>query len=117
MIGVGDLSAHFSSHEFVDARTGHRMGPPAELVLVLEKLRALSGQPLRIVSGHRCCATNSTIGGASQSRHIAGDAADIAPGRFTLRQARAAGATGVGVRDGWVVHVDVRPGPFQSWEY
>lgn len=114
---MGDLSAHFSNHEFVDRRTQHALGPPPELVQVLERIRALRPGPLRIVSGHRCCATNAAVGGASQSRHIAGDAADIPSGRATRAEALAAGATGVGVRSGWAVHVDVRPGPPVTWVY
>lgn len=117
MIAVGDLSAHFSAHEFVDRVTGHRFDPPAELVQVLERIRALRPGPLRIVSGHRCCERNASVGGASQSRHIAGDAADIPTGRARPAEAYAAGAVGVGVRDGWVVHVDVRRGPRARWEY
>jgi zinc D-Ala-D-Ala carboxypeptidase len=114
---VGDLSPHFSSSEFADRSTGHVYGPPAELVQVLEAIRALRPGPLVIVSGHRCCAHNSDVGGASQSRHIAGDAADFAPGRATLSEARHCGAVGVGVRGEWAVHVDVRPGPAATWSY
>lgn len=117
MIDVGDLSPHFSSVEFDDRRTGHRMRPPPQLLVVLEGIRALNGRPLEIVSGHRCCSSNATVGGASQSRHIAGDAADIPAGRATVTQAAAAGAVGIGERDGWAVHVDVRPGPAARWTY
>ena len=83
----------------------------------MEGIRALTGEPLAIISGHRCCEHNASIGGATMSRHIYGDAADIPPGRATLSQARRCGAVGVGVRDGWAVHVDVRPGPAATWEY
>lgn len=114
---MGDLSEHFSVSEFIDRRTGHRYGPAAELVQVLERIRALRPGPLVIVSGHRCCSSNATVGGAAQSRHVAGDAADIGPGRATPAEAFSAGAVGVGERDGWAVHVDVRPGPRARWEY
>lgn len=114
---MGDLSAHFSAHEFVDRRTGHLVPPPADLIVLLERIRALRPGPLRILSGHRCCSTNAAVGGATASRHIAGDAADIPGGRATAAQARAAGATGVGVSAGWAVHVDVRPGPYVTWTY
>lgn len=114
---MGDLSVHFSDGEFADRSTGHRMTPPARLVTVLEAIRALRPGPLTIVSGHRCCDHNAAVGGAPQSRHIAGDAADIPPGRATPAEARAAGAVGVGVRSGWAVHVDVRPGPAVTWRY
>lgn len=114
---VGDLSAHFSAHEFVDHESGHQLGPPDELVQVLEKIRALRPGPLQIISGHRCCAHNAAVGGASQSRHIHGDAADIPPGRATPNEAFECGAVGVGVADGWAVHVDVRPGGPAQWQY
>lgn len=117
VIAVGDLSPNFSRGEFADRRTSHVLGPPLELVLVLEKIRALTGRPLPVVSGHRCCASNAAVGGAKESRHIHGDAADIPSGRATPAQAFEAGAVGVGVRSGWAVHVDVRPGPPVSWRY
>lgn len=114
---MGDLSAHFSRHEFVDRYTGHHFGPPRALVDVLERIRALRPGPLAILSGHRCCARQLADFDAPESRHIAGDGCDIPPGRATLRQARACGAVGVGVRNGWAVHVDVRPGPPATWTY
>lgn len=114
---VGDLSPHFSSHEFVDKHTGHRYDPPAELLEVLENIRSLHPGPLVVLSGHRCCSTNADVGGAGMSRHIAGDAADIAPGRATPAEAAACGAVGVGEQDGWAVHVDVRPGAAARWSY
>ena len=114
---MGDLSPHFSRGEFADRRTQHVLGPPDELVQVLERIRALRPGPLKIVSGHRCCSTNAAVLGATNSRHIHGDAADIPAGRATLSEARRAGAVGVGVRDGWAVHVDVRPGPPATWSY
>lgn len=114
---MGDLSPHFSRGEFADRSTGDRYGPPEELVQVLERIRALRPAPLVILSGHRCCGRNAAIGGASESRHIAGDAADIAPGRATVSEAEAAGAVGIGEKSGWAVHVDVRPGPPARWSY
>lgn len=117
VIAVGDLSAHFSAAEFMDRRTGHRVGPPPELLEVLERIRALTGQPLQIISGHRCTKTNRAVGGAPRSRHLSGDAADIPAGRATVSQAEAAGAVGIGERDGWAVHVDVRPGGPARWSY
>lgn len=114
---MGDASTHFSFGEFTDRATGHRYGPPAKLLDLLERIREVRPGPLRIVSGHRCCDHNAQVGGAGQSRHIAGDAADIPPGRVTPGEAFALGAVGVGERDGWAVHVDVRPGPAVHWRY
>lgn len=117
MTAVGDLSAHFSQVEFRDRRTGHDYGPPDRLLSVLELLRSVVGRPLRIVSGHRCCSSNATVRGASESRHIAGDAVDIPSGYCTVRQAADAGSVGIGERAGWAVHIDVRPGQSARWSY
>jgi len=107
---MGDLSPHFSRWEFRDHRTGELVGPDPKLIEVLECLRARDGRPLRVVSGYRSPGTNAAVGGARNSQHIYGRAADLEPGRFTATQAHDCGARGVGVdRNGWVVHVDVRP--------
>jgi uncharacterized protein YcbK (DUF882 family) len=86
-------------------------------VEVLERIRALSGAPLVVVSGYRCPAHNEAVGGAVHSQHLLGTAADIARGRCTPDQAVTAGARGIGVKAGWVIHVDVRIGPTASWTY
>jgi uncharacterized protein YcbK (DUF882 family) len=114
---VGDLSPHFDSSEFVDRRTGDRPVPPDALVAVLERIRALTGRPLVVVSGYRCLVTNRSVGGARESQHTYNRAADIPPGHASVAQALEAGARGVGHRGGSVVHVDVRPGPVAVWEY
>lgn len=109
---MGDLSAHFSRYEFAEHDNGAQHEIDRRLLDVLERLRAITGQPLSIVSGYRSPAYNRRVGGAPQSQHIYGRAADVKPGRFTVRQALDAGATGVGYdRGGWVVHIDVRSGP------
>jgi uncharacterized protein YcbK (DUF882 family) len=109
---VGDLSPHFSSSEFRDHRTNALVGPDRKLLEVLECMRHATGdRPLTIVSGYRSEATNRAVGGARNSQHLYGRAADVQPGRFKVGQAFDCGATGVGYSsDGWVVHVDVRPG-------
>lgn len=114
---MGDLSQHFSRSEFRDHHTGHLVDPPAELLQVLEKIRAMRPGPLAIVSGHRCCTTNESVGGAPRSRHVAGDAADIPSGRATTAEAASAGAVGIGSKSGWAIHVDVRPGGPARWTY
>jgi zinc D-Ala-D-Ala carboxypeptidase len=114
---VGDLSAHFDSREFVDRRTGDRPIPSSALVALLERIRAHAGAPVAVVSGYRCLKTNAAVGGAPNSRHTYGDAADIRPGLVRPDDAVRLGATGVGERGGWAVHVDVRPGPLARWTY
>lgn len=110
---MGDLSAHFSTSEF-----GGKPNP--DLVRRLEALRKVIGnRPLTIVSGIRSKAHNAAVGGARNSQHLLGNAADIPAGLVTRRQAEKVGFTGIGVNwDGKsVVHVDVRSGPRVVWQY
>ena len=44
---------------------------------VLDPCRRAYGKPIGVNSGFRCPLHNSRVGGASQSQHIAGEAADI----------------------------------------
>jgi hypothetical protein len=81
------LATHFTLGEMV--ATSHRTidnNPPAE---VIERLRVLCNdflEPLRarfgslnITSGFRCRNLNTVIGGASDSAHMYGCAADLVP--------------------------------------
>lgn len=105
---MGDLSPHFSRHEF-DSPDGVRAAPDPRLLACLERLRRLCGnKPLRIVSGFRTPAYNRKVGGARRSQHLYNRAADIPVGYATLAQAEAAGFTGIGTKGKWVRHVDVR---------
>lgn len=58
----------------------------------LQALRhALGDQPIRVTSGFRSTACNNAVGGASNSRHLYGDAADLGAGPHSLcRLAQAA---------------------------
>lgn len=105
---MGDLSAHFSSSEFADKRTGDIVVIDRELLSVLERIRSRIGRPLPVVSGYRSPATNRAAGGARRSYHLRGMAADLPAGLVRLEDAIAAGARGIGVCGGWVVHVDSR---------
>ena len=106
---MGDLSAHFSRHEFACRHCG-RVIVTRHLVQHLERLRALVGAPLVVVSGYRCPEHNRAVGGARGSLHTRGMAADLRRGYATRAQARAAGFTGIGFCGDSAVHVDVRPG-------
>lgn len=107
---MGDLSAHFSRHEF-DSHDGARAAPTVALIAALEKLRARKGgAPLRIISGYRSPAHNRAVGGAKKSRHMFNDAADIPKGYCNIDDAIAAGFRGIGFCGNSVVHVDMRPG-------
>lgn len=116
MIRVGDLSSHFSRSEFVCPHC-HGGFPRPRLVQLLEAIRAWSGQPLHIVSGYRCPLHNEAVGGAKNSQHMLGAAADIRVAGLDLNRAYSLGAIGVGTKDGLAVHVDVRDGPRTTWSY
>lgn len=114
---MGDLSAHFSRKEFVCKHCG--MGAPVDpqLVTLLERIREITGKPLVVISGSRCIPHNRAVGGVDGSQHVKGRAADIGPGRVDGHRARALGATGVGLRGRWAVHVDVRTSTPATWRY
>lgn len=111
---MGDLSEHFSRSEFRCHGFGHPGHPnhstPVDkgLVELLELIRAEYGGPVRIVSGHRCDWWNRRVGGAAQSQHRRGTAADIPPGIVTGDRANVLGAMGIGTKGGWATHVDRR---------
>jgi zinc D-Ala-D-Ala carboxypeptidase len=82
------LSPHFYLNEFTVSQTATRYGldntpSPAVIanlqnlcVKLLEPLRARVG-PIKINSGYRSSIVNSRVGGASNSQHLYGEAADI----------------------------------------
>lgn len=51
--------------------------PDATLLTLLNTLRASYGKPIYITSGWRCDAQNKKAGGAPNSSHLTGQAADI----------------------------------------
>lgn len=83
------ITEHFTVEEFARSSTADRLGianrVPAALLpnlrtlceVVLEPLRAYAGKPIVISSGYRCPALNRAVGGASQSQHLRGEAADL----------------------------------------
>lgn len=107
---MGDLSQNFSRREFACRDGCGRDYPVPVLVAVLQAMRTAKGRSLRIVSGIRCEPHNERIGGSRRSQHIQGRAADVPAGYATVEEWKRAGAIGIGVRRGKVVHVDVRTG-------
>lgn len=86
------LTDHFTLDELTRSSTAQRLDidndPPPdvfqhllELANGMERVRALLGYPIRINSGYRSPALNQAVGGAKQSAHMQGWAADfVCPG-------------------------------------
>lgn len=83
-----NLSPHFSLAELIASQVATRKGidnaPAAAIVAnltrlaaLLEQVRALVGAPIAISSGYRSPALNKAVGGAANSAHVLGLAADI----------------------------------------
>lgn len=53
---------------------------------LLDPLREAWGAPVRVHSGYRCPALNRAVGGAAESQHLAGEAADITAGNAELNR-------------------------------
>jgi len=103
------LSEHFSLEEMVSSEVAARSridNTPTAAALAnlrilaagLEQVRhALGDRPIHVNSGFRCLALNDAIGGAKNSMHILGLAADIVCPRFgsPLEVCRAIVAAGI----------------------
>lgn len=72
----------------------------------LDEARRRTG-PITVISGYRDPAHNVKVGGASNSQHVYGTAADIRPG-ISRHIAVECGFSGVGLSGDTAVHVDVR---------
>ncbi len=109
------ITEHFNLREFQCKHCG-QVKISSKLVSKLEVLRRKLGVPFVITSGYRCPTHNANVGGAKNSYHVQGLAADVAcPKGFTVEQfaqiCQDHGFTGVGAYTSQnFVHVDVRPG-------
>jgi uncharacterized protein YcbK (DUF882 family) len=81
------------------------------LVEKLQKLRDMIGKPIIIHSGYRTPEYNAQVGGAKESQHMEGKAADISVKGMTSEElaklAEKVGFNGIGIYAGFV-HCDVR---------
>ena len=91
MTYTGNISENFTWEEFQRSAKAQQLhidnSIPDEsiasqtrslVVTVLQPLRTANGKPLHINSGYRSPALNKAIGGAKNSQHTKGQAADIA---------------------------------------
>jgi hypothetical protein len=111
----GDVSAHFSAHEFACGCGGKFKGCQKllchrELLKSLESLRTVYAPGgLTIVSGYRCPTHNEKVGGVQGSMHLQGLAVDIPPVANATNLRSHGWFAGYGVKkSGMIVHVDRR---------
>lgn len=104
------ISEHFKKSEF----TCHHCGEckiNIELIIALEKLRNLIGQPIIVTSGYRCPLHNRNCGGVRHSQHLYGNAVDIKVKDYSPTQiaylAKQCGFTWTKTYSTWT-HIDVR---------
>jgi uncharacterized protein YcbK (DUF882 family) len=71
------ISKYFFRHEFACHCGCGGDVVDAELLQVLEDVRNYFNKPTRILSGYRCTSRNEKAGGAKNSQHLLGKAADI----------------------------------------
>src|SRR5690242_10311706 len=117
---MGNLGAHFSREEFVCHCCGEfRLDD--HLLAALEALRERVGEAVLVLSGYRCPEHNRRVGGAANSQHVLGKAADVRVPGLTLQQmyelaesVPAFAQGGIGVYDRGFLHVDVRE-PRARW--
>lgn len=110
----GKASAHFAFREFACKCGGTLTGCEGvkvarALLAKLEIYRAKNGST-RIVSGYRCRGHNARVGGATNSQHLYGTAADL-DRRWswqTVKSWRLFSGIGYKGSNGLVQHVDVR---------
>lgn len=88
------LSEHFSLEELIASEVAARQGidntPPPDIIANLRELarglelvrNSLGNLPIHVSSGYRCPELNARVGGARNSAHLSGLAADIVCPQF-----------------------------------
>ena len=107
------LSANFHREEFSCKCGCGQDTVDAALIRILEIVRAHFDSPITITSGNRCVLHNKAIGGASDSSHLIGKAADFKVKNvssievYNFINLHAPNDYGLGQYSSWV-HVDSR---------
>lgn len=111
------LSANFKSTEFDCKGVGccSKTNIDPKLVEYVQKIRTHFGKSVTINSGYRCAKHNKAVGGATNSQHAKGKAADIVVTGIrpatVAKYAESIGVKGIGLyenADGNFVHIDTR---------
>ena len=112
---MGDLTKNFSWAEFA-CQCGCAMELDLRLVYALQNLRDRGSPPITITSGCRCPAHNAKVGGAQNSPHLRGNAADIVIEGLSVAEMFCCAEQSGPIRDGGMgiypqdgfIHVDTR---------
>lgn len=113
--GDNKLTPHFRVREFRCKDGSDEIKIDERLPKLLEQIRVYAEAAVEITSAYRTVAYNAKVGGASNSQHTKGTAADIITDGRTVAEiakfAQAIGAGGVGLYTKKnFVHVDTRAG-------
>lgn len=69
---------------------------------ILEPLRSYANQPITISSGYRCKVLNRIVGGARNSQHMTGEAADIHIPPYDFKDAEGSRLTNIETGREWM---------------
>ena len=113
------IAENFKLSEF-ECRCCQVVKLDSELLKRLQAMRTETGRPLRITSGYRCLDYNRQVGGASESQHMEGKAADFRIPGLPIQQQRQLAEKyfandGIGYGSNFT-HVDTR-GSRARWNY
>lgn len=117
---MGDVSENFDREELACNCGCGFAAADVELLEVLEVVRSYFDAPVIVTSGCRCENYNAEVGGAVNSMHVKGMAADFQVKGFHAHAVAEWLRTiypdkyGIGEYPTWV-HLDVRPGPARRW--
>jgi hypothetical protein len=110
------ISDHFNLGEMQCKDGSDLVLYSTELMEMLEKLRSYGGFTITINSGYRTAAYNKSIGGATESQHMKGTAADVVVNKNGIAVdaekicclAQTLGFYGIGYISETAVHLDMR---------
>ena len=112
------LSENFTSEEFECSCCGETLISPT-LILKLQSLRDLVGEPIYVASGYRCPQHNKSVGGYSHSPHLTGEGADIRVKGWLPMPFAIIASKITGIRIGCYpnhIHIDIMPpAPSKYW--
>lgn len=112
------ITKNFKASEFQCKDGSNMVFLDLDLIEKLQALRDYFGKPVKIYSGYRTAAYNSKVGGANNSQHLHGRAADVqiegVPPIEVCRAMERLGFSGIGFYKAFS-HGDVRPGAKAFW--